>query len=153
MKIDQYRPPIVWVNSSSAKRRALMSSKCRLWIVCSVYFLQNPPLWRPFSLCDPPSHRRPNREQQVAFTIKIAWEINRNESCLAGGDAENNTWMKSSGSGVSVGPEWQENAVLHHWCNSAWQSQPPRCLRGKKQRLMSDFIGSRTRFTGTSGIV
>lgn len=68
-----------------------------------IFFL----LWRPYTRCDPPSHMRPNREQQVAFTIKIAWEINRNESCLAGGDVENNTRIKSSGSGVSVGREWQ----------------------------------------------
>lgn len=62
------------------------------------------PLWRPYTLCD---HLRPNRDQHVAFTIKIAWEINRNKSCLAGGDVESNTRMKSSGSVVSVGPEWQ----------------------------------------------
>ncbi len=91
---------------------------------------------------------RPNRDQQVAFTIKIAWEINRNESCLAGGDVESITGMKSSDSGVS-----EENAILLHWYNLVWQSQPWRCLHGKTEHLISDFIGRRTWFTGTSGIV
>lgn len=59
--------------------------------------------------------------------------MNRNESCLAGGDVEKNTRMKSSGSGVSVGREWRENAILLHWFNLVWQSQPWKRSHGKKR--------------------